>query len=63
MPRRFGRVPAGHFIGINKIMADKLDAGDVFPSLAIDLVGGGTMNVPEDMDAKYKIIMFYRGHW
>ena len=44
-------------------MADKLDAGDVFPSLAIDLVGGGTMNVPEDMDAKYSIIMFYRGHW
>ncbi len=44
-------------------MAEKLDAGDVFPSLTIDLVGGGTITVPEDMDAKYSIIMFYRGHW
>jgi hypothetical protein len=44
-------------------MAEKLDAGDVFPSMTLDLVGGGSINIPEDMDAKYRIILFYRGHW
>lgn len=44
-------------------MAEKLNAGDVFPSLAIDLVDGGTIKIPEDMDAKYRVILFYRGHW
>ena len=50
-------------IPVDTIMANKLYAGDVFPSLTIDIVGGGSMRIPEDMDAKYKIIMFYRGHW
>ncbi len=44
-------------------MAEKLDAGQEFPSLTLDIVGGGSLNVPEDMDGKYKVIMFYRGHW
>ena len=44
-------------------MAEKLDAGQEFPSLTLDIVGGGSLIVPEDMDGKYKVIMFYRGHW
>jgi peroxiredoxin len=44
-------------------MADKLYAGDAFPSLTLNLVGGGTATVPEISGAKYQIILFYRGHW
>jgi hypothetical protein len=44
-------------------MAQKLDAGDAFPKLTLRLVGGGTLNVLDGMDAKYRIVLFYRGHW
>lgn len=44
-------------------MAEKLGIGDTFPSLTLDLVDGGTLAIPEDMESKYKVILFYRGHW
>jgi peroxiredoxin len=44
-------------------MADKLNAGDPFPRLTLQLVQGGTLALPEGLDARYKIILFYRGHW
>ena len=44
-------------------MAEKLNAGDTFPSLTLDLVGGGTLTVPDGLESKYKVILFYRGHW
>ena len=44
-------------------MAEKLNAGDSFPSLTLTLVGGDKLTVPDDMDAKYRVILFYRGHW
>ncbi|MDH3513185.1 MAG: hypothetical protein OER85_20300 [Gammaproteobacteria bacterium] len=44
-------------------MAEKLDTGNVFPSLTLQLVDGQSLTVPDDMDGKYKVILFYRGHW
>ena len=44
-------------------MSEKLGIGSVFPNLTIDLVGGGTLSLPDDLDAKYRVILFYRGHW
>jgi hypothetical protein len=44
-------------------MSKKLTTGDVFPSLTIDIVSGGKMTVPDDLEGKYKVILFYRGHW
>ena len=44
-------------------MSNKLTTGDVFPSLTMSVVGGGTMTVPDDLEGKYKVILFYRGHW
>ena len=44
-------------------MANKLGIGDTFPQLSIELVDGGTLDLPEGLDAKYKVILFYRGHW
>jgi len=44
-------------------MAEKLDTGDVFPRLTLDLVDGGRLELPDGLDARYKVILFYRGHW
>ncbi|MGW8271554.1 MAG: hypothetical protein ACWGNS_13960 [Burkholderiales bacterium] len=44
-------------------MADKLNSGDVFPKLTLNLVDGSVLELPDGIDAKYKVILFYRGHW
>ena len=44
-------------------MADKLGIGDTFPDLTLDLVDGASMQLPRDLDARYRVILFYRGHW
>lgn len=44
-------------------MADKLNSGDVFPKLTLELADGGKLELPDGVDAKYKVILFYRGHW
>jgi len=44
-------------------MADKLGIGAVFPSLSIATTDGASMRLPEGMAGKYKVILFYRGHW
>lgn len=43
-------------------MAEKLDLGDAFPGVTLNRVGGGTVTVP-DAEAKYTVMLFYRGHW
>ncbi len=44
-------------------MAEKLGIGATFPSLNIATTDGGTMQLPDGMAGKYKVILFYRGHW
>ena len=44
-------------------MAEKLGIGDAFPGIRLDLVGGGALDLPGGLDAKYKVVLFYRGHW
>ena len=44
-------------------MAEKLGIGDAFPNVALNLVGGQSLSLPDGLDAKYKVILFYRGHW
>ena len=44
-------------------MATKLDIGDDFPDMTLNLVDGGTAKIPDLVDAKYQMILFYRGHW
>jgi len=44
-------------------MADRLNSGAVFPRTELRLAGGGTLALPEGLDARYKVILFYRGHW
>ena len=49
-------------IGVAKL-AEKLGIGATFPNLTLNLVGGSTLDLPDGLDAKYRIILFYRGHW
>lgn len=44
-------------------MTEKLNAGDPFPALRLDLADGGKLELPGGLNARYKVILFYRGHW
>ncbi len=44
-------------------MAEKLHIGSTFPALTIPVVGGGAMTLPDGLAAKYRVVLFYRGHW
>jgi len=44
-------------------MSDKLGIGDTFPKLTISLVDGRALELPDGIHAKYRIMLFYRGHW
>ena len=44
-------------------MLEKLGIGDTFPEMTLNLVGGASLELPKDLNAKYKVILFYRGHW
>ena len=42
---------------------EKLQQGDRFPSITLNLVSGGQVNLPQDMPGRYAAVLFYRGHW
>lgn len=44
-------------------MAEKLNAGDGFPRIALRLADGGTLTLPDEIGAAYAVVIFYRGHW
>jgi peroxiredoxin len=44
-------------------MVSRLQNGDLFPDLAIDIVGGGSIVLPRDLAGSYAVILFYRGSW
>ena len=44
-------------------MNQKLNSGDTFPTMTISLAGGGTLDLPSGSDTKYRVVLFYRGHW
>jgi hypothetical protein len=44
-------------------MATKLNTGDRFPRMALKLTDGSQLELPGGLDTKYKVVLFYRGHW
>jgi len=44
-------------------MAAKLGIGAEFPQLTLNCVDGNTLSLPGGLDSRYKVILFYRGHW
>jgi len=41
----------------------RLQNGQVFPSLEIPAVGGGTIQIPQSLRGAYGVILIYRGAW
>ena len=39
-------------------MSEKLGIGDTFPKMTINLVDGRTLDLPDGLDAKYRIFLF-----
>ena len=48
---------------MGSFMGKKLNSGDTFPDLTVNVMGGGTFNLKDNLEAKYNIILLYRGHW
>ena len=44
-------------------MAEKLGAGDMFPSMTLELTTGESLHLPGDLSSDYTVVLFYRGHW
>jgi peroxiredoxin len=44
-------------------MGEKLQQGDRFPTLTLNLADGGTIRLPDEMPTRYAAVLFYRGHW
>ena len=44
-------------------MSNKLDNGDQLPDFSLNIGESDTLNLPADIQTKYAIILFYRGHW
>lgn len=42
---------------------EKLTGGDVFPEVTLNVAGGGTLELPGDLEAGLTILLFYRGYW
>jgi peroxiredoxin len=40
-----------------------LNAGDTFPSLTLQLVGGDKLELPEALAGDYGVVLLYRGSW
>ena len=41
----------------------RLQNGQLFPSLDIRAVGGGTIKIPQSLRGSYGVVLFYRGAW
>lgn len=52
-----------HYTDTEADMANKLGAGDRFPTFELDLVGGDSLVMPDGIDTRYIVALFYRGHW
>ena len=44
-------------------MSRKLEAGDQFPQIALNVEDGTTVTLPDDISTAQAIVLFYRGHW
>src|SRR5262249_38356848 len=44
-------------------MSSRLQNGDIFPDLTLDVVGGRTIRLPRDLAGSYAVVLFYRGSW
>jgi peroxiredoxin len=44
-------------------LGNKLDSGDAFPDLELQLVGGGTQTISQIAAGQWCVLLLYRGDW
>jgi peroxiredoxin len=44
-------------------MSKQLVPGDQFPQLQLNIAGGDSITLPDDIETDYAVVLFYRGHW
>ncbi len=44
-------------------MGHMLQTGNRFPPMALKLLSGRTIKLPEEIPSRYLALLFYRGHW
>jgi len=42
-------------------MSKKLEPGDQFPALKLNMIDGSTLNLPNQSADNYQVVLFYRG--
>lgn len=40
-----------------------LHPGDMFPALTVAQAGGGSLRLPDALDGRFGVVLFYRGAW
>ena len=44
-------------------MVGNLSTGSIFPKITLETVNYGKLVLPDDLESKYGMILFYRGGW
>ena len=44
-------------------MNEKLASHTIFPRITLEILGGGTVTLPDDIPTPLAVVLFYRGHW
>ena len=44
-------------------MANPLNLGGTFPTLAFNTTDDRVITLPDDIQTPYAVVLFYRGHW
>ncbi len=41
----------------------RLHNGEIFPRLSVRKLGGGTLDLPDDLEGSFGVVLIYRGAW
>lgn len=41
----------------------KLNTGDPFPTVTLNLTDSRTLTLPDGLEGRHKVVLFYRGNW
>jgi len=44
-------------------MGQPLDIRETLPTLELTRLDGTTLTLPADIETRYAVVLFYRGHW
>ena len=44
-------------------MGEKLQQGDRFPKITLQMLDGRKLTLPDDAPTRYTALLFSRGHW